>query len=122
MAITIGLVSDDSRARPDRLSVWRDFNNAWLGLLQRQKDMVESHEQLGQSQSLLPPEGLKSMGDTLVEMCNVLANHGLVDYEQGVWEERIVDSKSRRTPLMETVTDFFAFSSSSGVHGSLRTA
>jgi hypothetical protein len=92
--IPTGLVSDDSRARADRISIWRDFNNAWLALLQRQKDMVESHQQLGQSQSLLSLEGLRNMGKTVIDMCDVLEKHGLVDYEMGMWEERIVDSKS----------------------------
>lgn len=77
------------------MEVWHHFNNAWLALLQRQKDMVESHLQLGQAQSLLTLEGLKNMGKTLIDTCDVVEKHGLVDYEQGVWEERIVDSKSR---------------------------
>lgn len=91
----LGLVTDDSRARLDRLSIWRDFNNTWLALLQRQKDMVESHRQFGQPQSLLTLEGLRNMGKSLIEICDALEKHGLVDYEIGMWEERIVDSKSR---------------------------
>jgi hypothetical protein len=93
-----GLVSDDSRARPNRIGIWQEFNNAWLSLLQRQKDMVESHQQLGQSQTPLTLEGLRNLGRTLIEICDVLERHGLVDYEMGVWEERIVDSKSRTRP------------------------
>ncbi|KAB5550998.1 hypothetical protein GE09DRAFT_157366 [Coniochaeta sp. 2T2.1] len=86
-----GLVADDSRARADRIGVWRDFNNAWLTLLQRQKDMVESHQQLGQAQSILTLEALKNLGKQLVDLADVLERHGLVDYEMGLWEERIVD-------------------------------
>ncbi|KAJ9133023.1 hypothetical protein NKR19_g9195 [Coniochaeta hoffmannii] len=86
-----GLVSDDSRAGRNRSSVWRDFNNAWLALLQRQKDMVESHQQLGPSQSSLTLEALYNMGKQLVALADVLEKHGLVDYEIGLWEERIVN-------------------------------
>lgn len=60
---------------------------------------MQSHQQLGQSQSLLTLEALRSLGRTLVEICDVLERHGLVDYEMGVWEERIVDRKSRPWPI-----------------------
>lgn len=96
---SVGLASDDARARPNRLGVWQDFNNAWLALLQRQKDMVELHQQQGQAQTLLSLEGLRNMGKSLIELCDVLERHGLVDYEMGVWEERIVDRKSTTDPL-----------------------
>lgn len=86
-------MSDDSRARADRIGVWRDFNHAWLALLQRQKDMVESHQQLGQSQSLLTPQGLQNLGKSVVDLSDALEKHGLVDYEMGFWEERIIDSE-----------------------------
>ncbi|KAB5515623.1 hypothetical protein GE09DRAFT_979490, partial [Coniochaeta sp. 2T2.1] len=56
-----------------------------------QKDMVESHQQLGQAQSILTLEALKNLGKQLVDLADVLERHGLVDYEMGLWEERIVD-------------------------------
>ena len=66
-------------------------------MLQRQKDMVESHQQLGQAQSILTLEALKNLGKQLVDLADVLERHGLVDYEMGLWEERIVDSKSEES-------------------------
>lgn len=96
-----GLSSDDARARPNRLGVWQDFNNAWLALLQRQKDMMELHQQQGQAQTLLSLEGLRNMGKSLIELCDVLERHGLVDYEMGVWEERIVDLLGECVALYE---------------------
>lgn len=34
------------------------------------------------------------MGHEIVRLCNGIERHGLVDYEYGVWEELIIDSKS----------------------------
>jgi hypothetical protein len=59
--------------------------------------MVESHQQLGPSQSLLTQEALQNLGKSVVEISDALERHGLVDYEMGFWEERIIDSKSTYT-------------------------
>jgi hypothetical protein len=72
--------------------LWNDFNHAWLAMLQRQKEMMESGQQLQRSQSLIPEEGLRKMGNELVRLCDGIERHGLVDYQYGVWEEQIVDS------------------------------
>lgn len=76
--------------------MWQDYNHAWLALLQRQKDMMESGQQLGRSQTLLGQESLEHLGRKLIEVGDKLEKHGLVDYERGVWEERIVFSKFSR--------------------------
>jgi hypothetical protein len=64
-------------------------------MLQAQKDMMESGQQISRSQSLIPGEGLKRMGGELVRLCDSIERHGLVDYEYGVWEEQIVASMSQ---------------------------
>jgi hypothetical protein len=64
-------------------------------MLQRQKEMMESGQQLQRSQSLIPEEGLRKMGNELVRLCDGIERHGLVDYQYGVWEEQIVDSTFR---------------------------
>jgi hypothetical protein len=73
--------------------LWNDFNHAWLGTFQRQKEMLESGQQLQRSQSLISQDGLQKMGKELVRLCDSIERHGLVDYQYGVWEERIIDSK-----------------------------
>jgi len=84
--------------------------------------MVESHQQLGQSQSLLSLEALQSLGKSVVDLSDALERHGLVDYEMGFWEERIIDSKSAHTPFSPNALSHAAVPSSYRVLGSLRTA
>jgi hypothetical protein len=87
---------DDRNHHADRLKMWTDFNHAWLGILQRQKDMLESGQQPQRSQSLVTKDGLEKMGRELVRLCDGVERFGLVDYEYGVWEERIVAGETGR--------------------------
>lgn len=84
---------DDQTLHADRIKLWNDFNHAWLALLQKQKDMMESGQQLQRSQSLVTQESLEKMGKELVRLCDGIERHGLVDYQYGVWEEQIIASK-----------------------------
>jgi hypothetical protein len=81
----------------ERLKLWNEFNHCWLAVLQKQKDMtlemINSNQAPPQPQTLLQEEFLKRMGNELVRMCDGLEAHGLVDYEMGVWEEEITNSK-----------------------------
>jgi hypothetical protein len=91
--ITIpGLTSDDQNLHEERIKLWNDFNHAWLAIFQRQKEMMESGQQLQRTQTLISPEGLKKMGKSLVKYCDIIERYGLVDYQYGVWEEQIIDS------------------------------
>jgi hypothetical protein len=84
---------DNESLQEERIALWRDFNHAWLALCLKQKDMAESSPPPQRSQQqLLSEQQLKKMGDELVQLCNIIERHGLVDYEYGVWEERIIDS------------------------------
>lgn len=74
------------------MRLWDDFNNAWLALGQRQKDMMQSGQPLSTGQALMSKKTLKKMGNELVRLCDGIERHGLVDYQYGVWEDRIVDS------------------------------
>lgn len=56
--------------------------------------MTESGQQPQRSQSVISAEGLKKMGKELVRLCDSIERHGLVDYQYGVWEEQIIESKS----------------------------
>ncbi|EGO61091.1 hypothetical protein NEUTE1DRAFT_76809 [Neurospora tetrasperma FGSC 2508] len=87
----LGLTSDDQSLHGDRIKLWNDFNHAWLGMLQRQKEMTESGQQPQRSQSVISAEGLKKMGKELIRLCDSIERHGLVDYQYGVWEEQIIE-------------------------------
>ncbi|KAI0503350.1 hypothetical protein F5B22DRAFT_552259 [Xylaria bambusicola] len=89
--VELGLTGDDESLYQDRVKLWRDFNHAWLSLLQKQRDMVESGQALQRGQSLVGEEYLRKMGQDIIRLCNGIERHGLVDYECGVWEEHIID-------------------------------
>lgn len=44
---------------------------------------------------LISPENLEKMGNELIQMCDGIERHGLVDYQYGVWEERIISSRQQ---------------------------
>jgi hypothetical protein len=39
-------------------------------------------------------ETIKKLGDELIRLCDGIESHGLVDYQYGVWEDRIETSMS----------------------------
>ena len=88
-----GLVQDDANLHAERIKMWNDFNNAWLGILQRQKEMMESSLALQRGQSVISKDGLLKMGKELIRLCDSIERHGLVDYQYGVWEEQIEGGK-----------------------------
>ncbi|KAI0199043.1 hypothetical protein F4808DRAFT_433960 [Astrocystis sublimbata] len=91
----LGLTADEENLHEDRVKLWRDYNHAWLALCQRQIDAVESGVALQRGQTLLSDDSIRTMGDTLVRLCNGIERHGLVDYEYGVWEELIIEALER---------------------------
>lgn len=88
-----GLTSDDQNLHSDRIKLWNDFNHAWLATFQAQKELMESGRPLGRGQTLITLDGLKKLGDELVRLCDSIERHGLVDYQYGVWEEQITESR-----------------------------
>lgn len=96
----LGLTSDDQNLHGERIKLWNDFNHAWLAMFQRQKEMMESGQQPQRPQSLVPPEALRKMGKELVKHCDSIERHGLVDYQFGVWEERIIESRFLTPPRL----------------------
>jgi hypothetical protein len=92
----IGILRDDQMLHSDRLKLWNDFNICWLALCQRQKDMTQDLLQTGRQAprtSLLNVEILDSMGKQLIHFCDQLEQHGLVDYQMGIWEEEILSGR-----------------------------
>lgn len=90
------LFQDNPARYQGHLKLWRDLNNCWLSLFQKQKDITSATLASGQQQhiaNLLTVETMESMGDTVVQLCDKLEPKGLVDYELGFWEEEIISSK-----------------------------
>jgi len=61
--------------------------------LQKQKDLTKADSSAQQDQSRLTVDGLERMGRELIRLCDGIERHGLVDYEYGVWEDRIVEGE-----------------------------
>ncbi|CAP73867.1 uncharacterized protein PODANS_2_12220 [Podospora anserina S mat+] len=112
--VELGLTSDDQNLHGERIKLWNDFNYAWLGMFQRQKEMIESGQQLQRSQSLVPQEELEKMAKELIKYCDNIERHGLVDYQYGVWEEQIIEILGECVDLYESANA----SGSSGGEGS----
>ena len=89
-----GLIVDEVALHGDRIRLWGEFNNAWLGIFQKQKDMLESGQRISSPQSLMSQDFINKMVKDLIRLCDGIENHGLVDYQYGVAEERIIMSKS----------------------------
>ena len=98
-----GLTHDDQIKHAERVSFWDNFNICWLALLQRQEDetrqMVDSGRPPAPPQNLLPKESLEEIGNELVSLCDSLEKHGLVDYQMGVSEQEIIESKRKSIPI-----------------------
>ncbi|KAF4461630.1 hypothetical protein FALBO_11573 [Fusarium albosuccineum] len=89
-AADLGLNLDDTNLHEDRVKFWHNFNYAWLGLGQRQLELMTSSKQLSRPQGLIPKAVIKKMGNALIRSCDGIEQHGLVDYQYGVWEEEIL--------------------------------
>lgn len=94
-----GLTVDDENYYEGRIKLWKNFNNAWLGLLGKQKEIMWSGKNLQHPQSLISLDDLQNMARELVRLCDGVERFGLVDYDYGVWEERIMASKLHRSEL-----------------------
>ncbi|KAG5659069.1 hypothetical protein KAF25_007622 [Fusarium avenaceum] len=96
----LGLNLDDTNLHADRIQLWNDFNHAWLGLGQRQIDLMVSNQQLSRSQSLVSKDMITKLGNELIRLCDGIERHGLVDYQYGVWEDQI-------TAVLEDCLDLY---------------
>jgi hypothetical protein len=61
------------------MQLWAEFNTAWLSLFQKQKDMLESGQRIQHTQSLMSLVFIKKMAEDLIEMCDAIQKHALVD-------------------------------------------
>jgi len=91
-----GLNVDNAALHDERFTLWNEFNTAWLAVLQKQKDLTLDYIHSGNlprhPQSLISHDFLNKMAKELIRLCDNIEKHGLVDYQYGVWEERIITS------------------------------
>ena len=94
----LGLDRDDKTQYQDRLKLWDTFNHCWLTVLHSQHKttqiMARTRQQLPLGQSILDFNDLETLGQEIVQLCDGIEKTGLVDYQMGVAEERIVDRES----------------------------
>ncbi|EGE83637.1 hypothetical protein BDDG_06581 [Blastomyces dermatitidis ATCC 18188] len=103
-ATELGLARDEEELRPDRIKLWNEFNTCWLAVCQKQKDMTQEvlETRSGATpQNLLTEDILNKMGRELVRLCDRMEEHGLVDYQMGVWEEEILSVLGQCLDLLE---------------------
>ncbi|PYI27301.1 hypothetical protein BP00DRAFT_439300 [Aspergillus indologenus CBS 114.80] len=106
----LGVLRDEQTFYADRLQLWNDFNICWLALCQKQKDMAEELFQTGRQPpqtSLLSNEAMDNLGKELIQLCDRMEQHGLVDYQLGIWEEEILSVLGQCLDIVEDRLDFF---------------
>ncbi|KAF7712688.1 Uncharacterized protein PECH_001665 [Penicillium ucsense] len=89
----LGLLSDNHKQHSRRLQFWNDFNICWLALCQKQKNLTQDIITTGHqasSTTLLSRDRMEEIGKDLIHFCDQLEQHGLVDYQMGIWEEEIL--------------------------------
>ncbi|CAI7654146.1 unnamed protein product [Penicillium glandicola] len=104
----LGLLHDDSIQYSDRLKLWSEFNLCWLAICQKQKDLMLEVIATGQQPvhtSLIRRDRMDSMGRDLIQLCDQLEPHGLVDYQMGIWEEEILSVLGECLDLMDSRPD-----------------
>lgn len=84
---------DEVSLHADRIRLWGEFNAAWLGIFQKQKDLIQSGVRVMAPQSLIPREFVSKMAKNLIRLCDMVEKYGLVDYQLGVAEEQIINSE-----------------------------
>ncbi|KAI4747523.1 hypothetical protein E4T50_02205 [Aureobasidium sp. EXF-12298] len=93
----LGLDRDDKGQYKDRLKLWDTFNNCWLTVLHAQhkttQTMTRTGQQLPLERSVLDFGDLETLGQEIVKLCDSIDKTGLIDYQMGVAEERIIDTR-----------------------------
>lgn len=74
-------------------------------MCQKQKDLTQDLVATGHQPaqtSLLSRERMEEMGKDLIQLCDQLEQHGLVDYQMGIWEEEILCGRSTHSRSRQT--------------------
>lgn len=98
-----GLVRDNEALYDERLKMWNEFNYCWLGVAQKQKDLIEDMMQTGRHpRELLSAEMIEKLCDEVVSLSDKMEPHGLVDYQMGFWEEEILSGEFLETGIVRS--------------------
>ena len=73
------------------MKLWSDLNTAWLGIFSKQIDLI-SQNVSRQSPNLIPIMFIQEMAERLIIACDKVEGFGLVDYQYGLEEEKIMES------------------------------
>jgi hypothetical protein len=79
-----------------QLQLWNDVNFCWLAVCQKQTDLSQDLITTGHlpaHTSLIGRDQLEALGTNLIHICDHFDQHGLVDYQLGIWEEYILCGK-----------------------------
>ncbi|KAJ5920940.1 hypothetical protein N7466_009266 [Penicillium verhagenii] len=100
----LGILRDDNLSYPDRLELWKEFNICWLAVCQKQKDLTQGYtgDHPSVQITLLTRDRMEAMGKALIQLCDQLEQHGLVDYQMGIWEEEILCVLGQCLDLLES--------------------
>ncbi|EAW08686.1 uncharacterized protein ACLA_096190 [Aspergillus clavatus NRRL 1] len=104
----LDILRDDPALYPERLQLWNDFNICWLAICQKQKDMTQDLLQTSRQSpntTMLTIERMEEMGKDLIQLCDQMEQHGLVDYQMGIWEEEILGVLGECLDLLESRPD-----------------
>ncbi|TVY14717.1 hypothetical protein LARI1_G006872 [Lachnellula arida] len=99
----LGLTVDEVALHTDRIRLWGEFNTAWLAIFQKQKDLLEAGQRNRPPANLMTQEVINKMAKDLIRMCDAVEKHGLVDYQYGVAEERIMMILTECLDLQESI-------------------
>ena len=64
------------------------------------QEMISKGQRPQPPQTLIDHDALERMGTLLVQKCDNMEKHGLVDYQMGVWEEEIIASMYTRSTCL----------------------
>ncbi|KAJ5203960.1 uncharacterized protein N7498_004839 [Penicillium cinerascens] len=104
----LGILRDDHLQYDHHLQLWNHLNLCWLAVCQKQKDLTQDLVATGHQPaqtSLLSRERMEEMGKDLIQLCDQLEPHGLVDYQMGIWEEEILCVLGQCLDLTESRPD-----------------
>ncbi|KAG5513176.1 hypothetical protein PMAC_001546 [Pneumocystis sp. 'macacae'] len=71
------------------LTAWQCLNEAWLYFLYRTREEIRAN--IGEV-PLITEVQLEFLAREMIGWCDQLEKYGLVDYERGLWEERILEN------------------------------
>ncbi|KAK9242939.1 hypothetical protein V1506DRAFT_33717 [Lipomyces tetrasporus] len=86
----LGLADDSSLPHDSRLQFWRLFNRSWIGVISRNWLVAGGGTTSAQGPTSLTRRQLEEMAELVISLSDNVQRYGLVDYEMGVWEERIL--------------------------------